>query len=268
MIQGINFQLVDFLTIIIIIVFSYVFTTSYTKKYDLQAMFILLTCLVLIINKILKENLIYNNIKNSTETFNNMSDDLLNFIEEEIPNNVSKNDILDYKKKMIDLLKKVESMNENLEEIKNLNKLSSGIGDGSMENELSLDASQQIQDYRIKKMQEEIDTANDILKEAKIKEDSAKFKKIPIYSSCVVANADGSLSADTPSGSSENVVNNNQNVQGISNTNNLSNFNPPVNTNSSNQPSNLVSTNNGLNLQNIVNELLSSDKTITVNLNK
>ena len=34
------------------------------------------------------------------------------------------------------------------------------------------------------------------------------------------------------------------------------------------QPSNLVSTNNGLNLQNIVNELLSSDKTITVNLNK
>ena len=267
MIQGINFQLVDFLTIIIIIILSSVFTTSYIKKYDLQAMFILLSCLALIINKILKENLVYNNIKNNTETFNNMSDDLLNFIEEEIPNNVSKNDILDYKKKMIDLLKKVESMNENLEEIKNLNKLSSGIGDGSMENELSLDASQQIQDFRIKKMQEEIDTANDILKEAKIKEDSAKFKKIPIYSSCVVANADGSLSADTPSRSGENVVNN-QNVQGISNTNNLSNFNPPVNTNLPNQPSNLVSTNNGLNLQNIVSELLSSDKTITVNLNK
>ena len=248
----------DFITLLIIIVLSYVFSLSITKKYDAQAMFILLTCLVLIIYKCLINKYMSENFIN--EGFENVSTELLQFVQGEMPNNLQTEDVMEYKRKLSQLVHKIETMNENLEEIKKSNDITNEMSDGSMESKLELSSKQQIQDDRIKRMQEQVDMTNDLLRQTQMKEESAKFKKIPIYSSCVVSNADGSLTTETVRNNTR--TSNEQNVDGVSNLNNVAEVSNigNVNTNSNQQVE------GGNNLSNVLKSLFEGDKSINVNL--
>jgi len=248
----------DFITLLIIIVLSYVFSLSITKKYDSQAMFILLTCLVLIIYKCLINKYMSENFIN--EGFENVSTELLQFVQGEMPNNLQTEDVMEYKRKLSQLVNKIETMNQNLEEIKRANEITNEMSDGSMESKLELSSKQQIQDDRIKRMQEQVDMTNDLLRQAQMKEESAKFKKIPIYSSCVVSNADGSLTTETVRNNSN--PSNEQNVDGVSSLNNVAevsdigSVNPNVNQR--------VEGNNQL--SEVLKSLFEGNKNINVNL--
>ena len=248
----------DFITLLIIIVLSYVFSLSITKKYDSQAMFILLTCLVLIIYKCLINKYMSENFIN--EGFENVSTELLQFVQGEMPNNLQTEDVMEYKRKLSQLVNKIETMNQNLEEIKKANEITNEMSDGSMESKLELSSKQQIQDDRIKRMQEQVDMTNDLLRQAQMKEESAKFKKIPIYSSCVVSNADGTLTTETVRNNSN--PSNEQNVDGVSSLNNVAevsdigSVNPNVNQR--------VEGNNQL--SEVLKSLFEGNKNINVNL--
>ena len=100
----------DFITLLIIIVLSYVFSLSITKKYDAQAMFILLTSLVLIIYKCLINKYMSDNFIN--EGFENVSTELLQFVQGEMPNNLQTEDVMEYKRKLSQLVNKIETMNQ------------------------------------------------------------------------------------------------------------------------------------------------------------
>ena len=248
----------DFIALLIIIVLSYVFSLSITKKYDTQAMFILLSCLVLIIYKCLINKYISENFIN--EGFENVSTELLQFVQGEMPNNLQTEDVIEYKRKLSQLVHKIETMNKNLEDIKKSNQITNEMSDGSMESKLELSSKQQIQDDRIKRMQEQVDMTNDLLRQAQMKEESAKFKKIPIYSSCVVSNADGSLTTETVRNNSSS--SNQQNVNGVSNLNNVAEVSDIGNVN----PNANQRVEGGNQLSEVITSLFNGDKSINVNL--
>jgi hypothetical protein len=138
------------------------------------------------------------------EHFNNFTEQIEDFLKKEAPID-QKQSTEEYKRELTKLSDKVDIMNEYLGEIKaTAEKAESGDVIG---NQLNIQASQQIQDYRIREMQKEIASTTDLIKEAKMREDATKYKKIPIYSSCVVSNADGSMQIDVP-----NTNNNTSNV--------------------------------------------------------
>ena len=191
----------DCVALLVIICLSYLFALSITKNYDPQAMFILLSCLVLIIYKCLVNRHIYQNV--SKENFSDFTEDIQQLIDSDIPAGANPMNTAELYNRIKVISDKLSSLNENLDEIKNINKEAS-LQDASNAEELSLQASQQIQDFRIKKMEDETARLQDLVKKNQIKQESAKFKKIPIYSSCVVSNADGSISNDLPSVSNKN----------------------------------------------------------------
>ena len=262
----------DFVALLVIICLSYLFALSITKNYDPQAMFILLSCLVLIIYKCLVNRHIYQNV--SKENFSDFTEDIQQLIDSDIPAGANPMNTAELYNRIKVISDKLSSLNENLDEIKNINKEAS-LQDASNAEELSLQASQQIQDFRIKKMENETARLQDLVKKNQIKQESAKFKKIPIYSSCVVSNADGSISNDLPSVSNSNNNGSLDTVGGV----------PVSNTPSAQQQSSAsssvsnvlnvpgVSQSSGSNSQNgdslvgALKSLFSGDKAININLN-
>ena len=115
------------------------------------------------------------------EGFENVSTELLQFVQGEMPNNLQTEDVMEYKRKLSQLVNKIETMNQNLEEIKKANEITNEMSDGSMESKLELSSKQQIQDDRIKRMQEQVDMTNDLLRQAQMKEESAKFKNTNLF---------------------------------------------------------------------------------------
>jgi hypothetical protein len=136
----------------------------------------------------------------NADGFFDFSKEVNEFVRGDIPENINNANIQEYKQDLLKLQEQVGVMNEYLSEISSIAK---GENDPNTPlDEMNIQASQQIQDYRIKKLHEDIAQTTDLIKKAKLRDDAKSFKKIPIYSSCVVSNADGSYSTDTPTGSS------------------------------------------------------------------
>ena len=166
-------------------------------------------------------------------------------------------------------------MNEYLNEIKETAERKGE--DETMGDQLNIQASQQIQDYRIREMQKEIVRTTDLIKEAKMREDATKFKKIPIYSSCVVSNADGSMQVDTPSsinssgsnGGNQQVVSGsvlpgNRNTQVLRNVNNIGDNKPSGSNNVVEESSNGDNADNNQ-IGNMIKSVL--EKGVNLNIN-
>lgn len=179
----------NLIIILIIIGFSYLFESSCKYEYNIQLTFILLSLFIVIIYKFLINKCIM------TEHFNDFKSQIDDFLRKDPPSD-KRQSTEEYKQELTKLSDKVDIMNEYLGEIKaTAERAESGDVIG---NQLNIQASQQIQDYRIREMQKEIASTTDLIKEAKMREDATKYKKIPIYSSCVVSNADGSMQTDDP----------------------------------------------------------------------
>jgi hypothetical protein len=95
---------------------------------------------------------------------------------------------------------KVDIMNDYLADLKT--QINSKTSTNTITDQYNIQASQQVQDYRIRKLVEDIQRANDLIKESRARADSTKYKKIPVMSSCIVQEANGSVSIDTAARSS------------------------------------------------------------------
>jgi hypothetical protein len=188
----------ELLIVFLIITFSYIFKLSDKIGMDKQLTFICLCFIIIITYKMLMFCRMQNNLSsNRTEFFYDFSKEVNEFISNEIPNNINNKTINEYKEELNSLQEQVGVMNEYLAEI---SKIAKGEIDSTTTplDEINIQASQQIQDYRIKKLQDDIAQTTDLIKKAKLRDDAKSFRKIPVYSSCVVSNADGSISIDTP----------------------------------------------------------------------
>ena len=190
----------EFVIVLLIIVVSSLFATSYGKQYNCQLLFIL-TCLGIIL---VYKMLLYNRFSRFITCMSNPSNkagftdftqeinDFLGTVPSDINNQASAQE---YKSKLTELQDKVDIMNEYLADLKTqLNAKRTG---STLTDQYNIQASQQVQDYRIRKLTEDIQRANDLIKESQLRTDSAKYKKIPVMSSCIVQQADGSIGIDT-----------------------------------------------------------------------
>lgn len=170
---------------------------SEIRRYDTQLIFILLALVVLVTNKLMCwacKN------ANSLENYQDFAGEINEFLGRDLPADASQADVRKYNEHLASLGDKIDTMNTYLGEIRQHQQqpIGANSGSGSAVDELNIQASQQIQDYRIRNMESEIQRTSDLIKKAKLEEDSTKYKKIPVYSSCVVANADGTVSTATP----------------------------------------------------------------------
>lgn len=222
----------ELLLVFIIIGFSALFKYSEIIGMDSQLSFILLCFLVVIIYKGMIYYRMQKNLLNR-ESFFDFSEEVNEFLSKDNYNQASPEDLIAYKNAINSLSDKVTVMNEYLQELNNIAKGNTDNKALSSYDELNIQASQQIQDYRIRQLQKDIEQTTDLIKKAKLRDDAKNFKKIPVYSSCVVSNADGSISTDEPSsfnksttssGSSglENIINTRLNQSRNTTTNNLS----------------------------------------------
>ena len=190
-------MLYDLATILLIIGFSFLFKISITKGYDEQLIFILLALVVMVIYKYLTYRYMMRSGK--TEPYLDFTDEMNKFLGQDIPNGINQGNINEYKSQIGVLQDKVDTMNEYLKDLNNRSTTSdankAAIGG------LDFQTGQQIQDYRIKKAQQDIARTADLIKQNRLAEDAKKYNKIKVFSSCVVAGADGSYSKDIPSAS-------------------------------------------------------------------
>jgi hypothetical protein len=194
-------MLYDLATILLIIGFSFLFKISITKGYDEQLIFILLALVVMVIYKYLTYRYMMRSgkIAGNTEPYLDFTDEMNKFLGQDIPNGINQGNINEYKSQIAVLQDKVDTMNEYLKDLNNRSTTSdankAAIGG------LDFQTGQQIQDYRIKKAQQDIARTADLIKQNRLAEDAKKYNKIKVFSSCVVAGADGSYSKDMPSAS-------------------------------------------------------------------
>lgn len=136
-------------------------------------------------------------IKLHPEAFqSDFSDKINDFLNRsDIAEQVSPAALQEYKSELTSLSDKVDIMNGYLSDLKTqLN--TKTVGGGQLSDQYNIQASQQIQDYQIKKLTDDIQRANDLIKEAQLVEDAAKYKKIPLMNSCIIQQADGSIGID------------------------------------------------------------------------
>ncbi len=260
----------NLIVILLIIGFSYLFETSCNYEFNQQLTFILLSLFIVVIYKFLINKCMVK------ENFNDFTNQINEFLKQGLPDDkTSTKDMQEYSKQLVSLQDKVDIMNEYLNEIK---ATAERKGEGeTMGDQLNIQASQQIQDYRIREMQKEIARTTDLIKEAKMREDATKFKKIPIYSSCVISNADGSMQVDTPSsvnsdgnnGGNQQVVSGsvlpgNRNTQSLRNADNIGDNKPSGSNNVVEQKSNNVNASNNQ-IGNMIKSVL--EKGVNLNIN-
>jgi hypothetical protein len=195
-------MLYDLLILLLIVAFSYVFKLSQTKNYDSQLIFILLAVLVIVIYKYTMYRQLAKN-SGVDEGYQDFTDEINKFLNKDVPQGATQTSINEYKSGLAKLQDKVDLMNEYLAELKNAGSQTGTTAadglDGSKASELNIQASQQIQDYRLNKLRDEIRRTQDIITQADLARSATKYNKIKVLSSCIVSNADGSYSADTPS---------------------------------------------------------------------
>ena len=195
-------MLYDLLILLLIVAFSYVFKLSQTKNYDSQLIFILLAVLVIVIYKYTMYRQLAKNSSPTAEGYQDFTDEINKFLNKDVPQGATQSSINEYKSGLAKLQDKVDLMNEYLAELKSAGSQSGSAADGldgSKASELNIQASQQIQDYRLNKLRDEIRRTQDIITQADLARSATKYNKIKVLSSCIVSNADGSYSADTPS---------------------------------------------------------------------
>ncbi len=194
-------MLYDLATILLIIGFSFLFKISITKGYDEQLIFILLALVVMVIYKYLT----YRHMMRSgkpvvgAEPYLDFTDEMNKFLGQDIPNGINQANINEYKSQIAVLQDKVDTMNEYLKDL-NSRATTTDTNNAAIGG-LDFQTGQQIQDYRIKKAQQDIQRTADLIKQNRLAEDAKKYNKIKVFSSCVVAGADGSYSKDMSSAS-------------------------------------------------------------------
>lgn len=190
----------ELLIVVAIIILSSLYATDFIKKYNPQVVFVLACLIIVLLYKFVmyrKINDLLSVIKLHPEAFqSDFSDKINDFLNRtDIAEQASPAALQQYENDLTILRDKVDIMNGYLSDLKTqLN--TKTVGGGQLSDQYNIQASQQIQDYQIKKLTDDIQRANDLIKEAQLVEDAAKYKKIPLMNSCIIQQADGSVGID------------------------------------------------------------------------
>lgn len=189
-------MLYDLAIILLIIGFSFLFKISITKSYDEQLIFILLALIIMVIYKYLTYKYMMKHSPKSVDNFTGIGEQLSAFVEQDIPTGVNQANVNTYTSMIKDLQDRVDIMNQYLKDLSE--KAAENKNNTPAFGGLDFQAGQQIQDFQINKIRSDIQRTADLIKQNRLLEDAKKYNKIKVFSSCVVAGADGGLQQDTP----------------------------------------------------------------------
>jgi hypothetical protein len=204
-------MLFDLIIIVLVIVISYVYVYI-TKKFDYnkQLLFIILTLFIVSLYKV-QQYYNLNKITTTMEEYTDFSEQINKFLSQsdKLPNSSTPDFDYDQYKDSINKLKDEVSKLTNILEQQNIERKNNEL---AMEDtEESIKCSRKIQDDRMKRLQNDINRTKDLITKAELETEAKKYKKIPVYSSCIVSNADGSDSIDNP----QILTNNTSGTQGV-----------------------------------------------------
>ena len=190
----------ELLIVVAIIILSSLYATDFVKQYNPQVVFVLACLIIVLLYKFVmyrKINDLLSLIKMHPEAFqSDFSDKVNDFLNRaDTAEQASPAALQEYQSDLTKLRDKVDIMNGYLSDLKTqLN--TKTVGGGQLSDQYNIQASQQIQDYQIKKLTDDIQRANDLIKESQLVEDATKYKKIPLMNSCIIQQADGSVGID------------------------------------------------------------------------
>lgn len=200
----------NLLVIFAVIGASYIFTLADNKQFDNQLMFVLLTFMILVLYK---TNLLNKLMKNEEGFIINEIDgtSIGEFLRGE-PTGIDK---IDYNKKadeinqnLTNLSNEIKKLNEQIETKEENDKNNENI-DKDYLSSLDIRNIQTRQNEDLNRLSDEIKKAKNLLIQTEIDKNNKNYHKIPVYSSCVISNADGSITEDEPN-EADNNMNNNQ----------------------------------------------------------
>lgn len=214
----------NLLVIFAVICASYIFTLSNKKQFDTQLMFILLTFMIIILYKTNLLETIFN--RGTKEGF------LINEIDGTKIGEFLAGSPQDDRER-INYNQKADEINANLtglsNEVKKLNEMLMNKEEQTSNNTVHQDYLSSIdirniqtrQNEDLNRLSDDIRKAKNLLTQTEIEKNNKTYHKIPVYSSCVISNADGTLTEDGPNESGANSVSdgNNPNNTGSSSSN-------------------------------------------------
>ena len=225
--------LLDFIAIIFIVILSFLFcNTNYNIKNAVNNSSCLLSHIVVgfsviifykLANRFKLNDIINSKFSNNNEYFSNPINDFINgrsdLINPEKASTLTPLELKTYESKLdsvINSLKSLQKTENSTDPLANT--------DPSKLNTLDLSAQQQYQMFQIDFLNKQIKNVQDVVSAQNLSENTVNYKPIKVFSSCMVANADGTTTVDSPVSSSfqntgsSNSINNNNNTNTILNT--------------------------------------------------
>ena len=185
----------ELVIVLLIIAVSSFFTLECSKQYNMQLYFILAVLAIMLVYKIILYKRVQGVLSGGKSGFADFSVQINDFLNKGMPEDYMNPMTREqYNAQIKTLQDKVDIMNDYLADLKT--QLSAKTSSNTITDQYNIQASQQVQDYRIRKLVEDIQRANDLIKQSQARKDSANYKKIPVMSSCIVQQADGSITVD------------------------------------------------------------------------
>ena len=188
-------MLSNIFVILLIIVLSYIFKMNEKMHFDNQIMFIFLAIIIMVAYKYLNVQ----KMVKKKDNFEGFQDDLSNVVNDFADPNKKEDTTMQNSKEadQEEQLNKFQNMVFDLQEkIANLEEktLSNNIDEKALTNINSVEVNQ-MQNNELERLRRLIDQVKLQIKEKTSQSIDKQYKKIPVYNSCIVSNADGSTSA-------------------------------------------------------------------------
>ena len=209
-------RLIDLCAILIVVGFSFIFTLKETKYVNNQLLFIVSSLIIILFYKLMNYNKIEKDLNQLTQQNNNQvieqfQADLggqVNTVLTQIQDFVEGTEQTDSSTKeeksqeITELTNKVGELKQLLTVLasaKNIPTSSTQKNKGNPNATLNLISEQYIQDKELDALESELQELKTKYRTYENKRVEKKYNKIPVYSSCVISDANGDVSIDTPS---------------------------------------------------------------------
>ena len=193
-------MLSNIFVILLIIVLSYIFKMNEKMNFDNQIMFIFLSLSVMVAYKYLNVQKMFKGEEGFKENLNEVVNTFADpDLENENSQNSENSEVLEQNKKFQNIITELQEKMANLEE----KTLSQNIDEGALTNINSAEVNQ-IQSNELERLRRLIDQVKIQIKEKTSQNEDKQYKKIPVYNSCIVSEADGSMSKPVPKAESNN----------------------------------------------------------------
>ena len=182
---------IDLLTIVFIIVLSYVFAVSANKNINIQVLFIVFGLCIMVAHKVSYK------ILAKTEPFiggGDLSEVItnLNSFVNNTSNSLNNTSVSGSTTDVAAFNTNLESIKSTLDNINaNINSAGGGVSGSSvagngLSDRMSVESQNALQSYQIKFLQDQINKTNDLINARKMQENMIRYKPIKVYSSCAI----------------------------------------------------------------------------------